>query len=258
MKKITLSITALLAFFYFNACTNSDIELQEDAQAVEKIITGIAQSIEYGKDGYTAQMKTRSNEVYYALISITNLGRENYTVMEIGDQVTLEGIVQSVGDQEHLKVSNIINIEKATPSLLISETSFDGITSGDEISKYTTSLEKEILKTGEGDFDIYRIKSSEGSYAYLMPDPRNEALVGNIIIDSPKAKTKDGFHVGSTLGDLTKKYPDLKIHGSEIEGRTHATIGNLAYRLDSNNWAYEIDKSKIPLNTKILNITINR
>ena len=258
MKKITLSITIFLAFFLFSACTNQDIELNESPLPSVKTIEGIATAIQYGKDGYTATLQTKSNDTYQALISISNMGRENYATMEVNDKASLEGTIQTIGTEEHMKVSKIINIEKSTSALLISETSFEGISPSDEISKHEPSLEKEVLKTGEGNFDIYRIKNKEGSLAYLMPDPRDEALVGNIIIDSPKAKTKDGFQVGSTLADLTKKYPNLEIHGSEIEGRTYANIGNLSYRLDAANWSYEIDKSKISPNSKILEIIINR
>ena len=131
MKKITLSITLLLAIFFFTACTNQDIELNESPLVSITTIEGIATAIVFGKDGYTATIQTKSNDTYQALVSISNMGRENYATMEINDKASFEGTVQTIGTEEHIKVSKIIDIEKATPMLLISETSFEGISPGD-------------------------------------------------------------------------------------------------------------------------------
>lgn len=61
--------------------------------AVKKAkITGIIQSVEKGKDGYTAKIKTTEEVIYFAIISIPNLGStEKFREFKIGEKVTLFG-----------------------------------------------------------------------------------------------------------------------------------------------------------------------
>jgi len=55
-----------------------------------------------------------------------------------------------------------------------------------------------------------------------------------------------------------KKYPKAKVHGSEIEGRTYANFGQLSFRLNTSYFSYEVDETKIPKSTEIVEIIINR
>ena len=127
------------------------------------------------------------------------------------------------------------------------------------IADHKDYTQKTKLKTGEGTFDVYEIKDFENNPAgYFVPDPKDKLLVGDITVQTPKAKTIKGIKIGDTYQDLLKLFPDISVHGSEIEGRTHATANNLSYRLDVANFTNRIDKTKIPPTTKIMEITINR
>jgi len=137
--------------------------------------------------------------------------------------------------------------------------SFRGIAPGDKMAVHEANLVKSELVTGEGDFTVYLIMDEpEGKIGYLMPDPDDETKVGDITITSSIPTTTEGMKVGMTLGDLFNRYRNLEIHGSEIGGRTTAYKGQLSFRIDANNYEYEIDPEKIPLNAKITEISINR
>ena len=85
------------------------------------------------------------------------------------------------------------------------------------------------MKTGEGSFDVYEIKDFENNPAgYFMADPKNKLLVGDITVQSPKASTEKGIKIGDTFKDLLKAFPNIEVHGSEVEGRTYATANNLS------------------------------
>lgn len=141
--------------------------------------------------------------------------------------------------------------------LLITSKSFMGIQPGDNIIDHQAYLKKDLLQTGEGDFEIFQINDPKGtSVGYLHPDPNDEELVGMIVVTSPEARTEDGLSVGMTLGDLRSKLTDYEIHGSEIEGYTAAYHGQFSYQLDSRNWEYDLDASTIADDVKILEITL--
>lgn len=141
--------------------------------------------------------------------------------------------------------------------LLITSKSFMGIKPGDNITDHEAHLKKDLLQTGEGDFEIYQILDQKSApVGYLHPDPNDEQLVGMIVVTSPEAKTEDGLSIGMTLGDLREKLTDYEIHGSEIEGYTAAYHGPFSYQLDSYNWEYDLDASKIADDVKIIEITL--
>ena len=120
-------------------------------------------------------------------------------------------------------------------------------------------LEKKEMRNGEGTFEIYEIKDFGNNPAgYFVSDFNDEGRVSDITVTTPKAATTEGIKVGSTFEELRKVFPNIEVHGSEIEGRTYAKANNLSYRLDVVNFSYEMDISKIPANTKITEIIINR
>jgi hypothetical protein len=192
--------------------------------------------------------------------SIVNVGGpENYKSCEVGDNVTFKGIPSVLGDVKQLMVKEIISIATNRTQMLISPISFRGIQIGDSIAKHGDYIKKTKLKTGEGSFDVYQIKDFENNPAgYFLPDPNNKLLVGDITVEAPKAETAKGIKVGDTFQDLLKAFPDITVHGSEIEGRTYANANNLSYRLDMPNFKNDVDKAKIPATTKITEIMINR
>lgn len=75
-------------------------------------ISGKVESIELGKDGYTAKIKSDKNEIYYATISIVNLGGpENYKKLKEGDEVFLKGDIWKTDTEKHIKVKEIVSVK---------------------------------------------------------------------------------------------------------------------------------------------------
>lgn len=75
-------------------------------------VSGKVDSIESGKDGYTAKISTDAKEVYFAIISIVNLGGpQNYKQLKIGEVVTLKGEIWKTDDENHIKVSEILSVK---------------------------------------------------------------------------------------------------------------------------------------------------
>jgi hypothetical protein len=270
MTKIitTLSLLLVMSLIFScsnnkNANSNTDATTQNDAikaKSVESVsLNGTVKAVTFGKDGYTAEVQTDSEGIYMALVSIINVGGiEKYKPCDVGDKVSFKGIPPVLGEAKQLQVKEIISITPNRTQLLISPISFRGIQIGDLIANHGDYIKKTKMKTGEGSFEVYEIKDFENNPAgYFLPDP-NKLLVGDITVSSPKAQTAKGIKIGDAFQDLQKAFPDIAVHGSEIESRTTATAHNISYRLDIANNKYDIDKAKIPATTKITEITINR
>jgi hypothetical protein len=264
MKNIlrtALLFSSLNLFFSCSESQNANPSAAVTPPSAElKTINGTVRAISFGKDGYTAEVQTDADGLFAALVSIANVGgKENYKSCAVGDKVTFKGTPSVLDGANLLMVKEIINISTTQTQMLIGQNSFRGIQLGDMISKHSEYIQKTKLKTGEGTFDAYEIKDFDNNPAgYILPDPKNKDLVGDITVTSPKAQTAEGIKIGSTFQELQKVFPGIEVHGSEIEGRTHARVGNLSYRLDVANFSYEIDKSKIPGATKITEIIIYR
>lgn len=270
-KAIHFLTPSLKALFLFSAmslvfsCSNNNgntnaAEITEVAPAAPTTITGTVKAVNFGKDGYTADVLTDAAGTYSALVSIVNLGgRESYKTCDVGDKVSFKGEASILGDAQQLKVTEIISVEPSRTQMVIGPDSFRGIKVGDKIATHTDYIQKKQLKTGEGSFEVYEIKDFENNPAgYFLPDPNGADRVGDIVVQTPKAQTAEGIMVGSTYQDLLKVFPTIKVHGSEVEGRTNATNGTLSYRLDVPNFNYEVDKAKVPVTAKIVEITVNR
>jgi hypothetical protein len=75
-------------------------------------ISGKVISIENGKDGYTAKINTDKNEVYFATISIVNLGGpEKFKRFKEGDEVSLKGEIWKTDTEKHIKVKEIVSVK---------------------------------------------------------------------------------------------------------------------------------------------------
>jgi hypothetical protein len=223
-------------------------------------INGMVTAITLGKDGYSADVQTEKDGIYAAMVSMVNLGGpDKFQSAKVGDKVSFKGIPSTLGTTKTLKVQEIISITNTQTVLAISSDGFGGIKVGDAIAKHKDVLKKTKMKTGEGSFDVYQITDIENSPAgYLLPDPNNKLLVGDIVIETGKAQTAEGISVGDTFQALLKAFPNIVVHGSEIESRTTATANNITYHLNVANNQYNLDKAKIPATAKILDITINR
>jgi hypothetical protein len=75
-------------------------------------VSGKVESIESGKDGYTAKITTDKNEVYFATISIVNVGGpQNYKQLKEGEEVTLKGEIWKTDTEKHIKVKEIVLVK---------------------------------------------------------------------------------------------------------------------------------------------------
>ena len=69
-------------------------------------VTGTAEQIERGKDGYTAIVVSNDNKRYHAVISRVNM-QEDYKEIKIGDKATFMGDTTHVGTDVYMKVRKI-------------------------------------------------------------------------------------------------------------------------------------------------------
>lgn len=260
VKLSLLFLVLTLAFSCSEQKSNSQNAPVATPNAAPITINGVVLNVAFGKDGYTAELQTDAEGIYAALVSIVNVGgREKYKSCEVGDKATFKGIPSVMGDTKQLKVTEIISITPTQTQLLIGPNSFRGIHVGDLISKHQEYVQKTKMRTAEGVLEVYEIKDFDNNPAgYFLPDPKEKLLVGDITVTSPKAQTIKGIKIGDTFQDLQKAFPDIAVHGSEIEGRTYATAHHLSYRLDVANFSYEVDRAKIPATAKITEITISR
>jgi hypothetical protein len=75
-------------------------------------VSGKVESIENGKDGYTAKINTDKNEVYFATVSIVNVGGpQNYKRFKEGDVVSLQGEIWKAENENHIKVTKIVSVK---------------------------------------------------------------------------------------------------------------------------------------------------
>ncbi|MFV7236887.1 OB-fold nucleic acid binding domain-containing protein [Flavobacterium sp. ZB4R12] len=85
------------------------LELKKKNIAEAKI-TGIVQSVEKGKDGYTAKIKTTDGTIYFAVISIPNLGSaDKYHEFKMGENITLFGEIWKMRDDNRITVRKILD-----------------------------------------------------------------------------------------------------------------------------------------------------
>ncbi len=146
---------------------------------------------------------------------------------------------------------------KKETDLIIYQKSFMGLSPDTKIIDYKGTLEKGLLQTGDGDFDILNMKDDKGNVvAYFLPFGEKEDKVGSITVTTELAKTEDGIKIGDTFGTLLEKYPNLQVFGSEIEGYTQAVVGNLGYRLDEQHYNYELKVSEVKKETEIIEIIV--
>lgn len=111
----TLFVCCLLS--QIMACTdNIDSNTPMDKSATEPTTTstttinGIVYDLQSGKDGYTATISTADTTIYYAVVSIPNVGGlENYTKLELGSAVTLSGELLKNGSENNFIVRTIDN-----------------------------------------------------------------------------------------------------------------------------------------------------
>ena len=106
MKKTYFLLLALL--IGISACEKDNIE----PTSMTNVISGEVMSIELEEEGYTAKIKSQNEELYFALVSISNLGSdEAFKDLEIGKKVTLKGVNLRFGGNHEFTVKKIISTD---------------------------------------------------------------------------------------------------------------------------------------------------
>lgn len=73
-----------------------------------KIVEGIVQEIQNGKDGYTAKMITANKEIYFFTVSHSNLkDHSQYRTVKAGDKLKASGELFKIDGNNHLTVREI-------------------------------------------------------------------------------------------------------------------------------------------------------
>lgn len=144
----------------------------------------------------------------------------------------------------------------AEDEFMIGEGSVLGLRPGQPIADVANTT-KDILRTGEGDFTIYRLADAAGKpLGYLAPHPERTGEISTIHITDPTFVTPRGISVGDTFGELRAAYGAVTPHGSEIEGRTGVTVGRTHFVLDARHWDYNLAPGTIGPATRITEIVV--
>ncbi|MEL7163674.1 MAG: hypothetical protein AAFN92_23145, partial [Bacteroidota bacterium] len=135
----------------------------------------------------------------------------------------------------------IYDVDEDDP-YLISNGGFLGMRPGNPLADFAGGLRQGTLRTGEGEFSVYYIDGAEGEeLGYLMADPRDPAMIGDITVTAKEVVTEAGIRVGVNFAELQNRlgHP-LEVHGSEVESRTYAIRDGLAYQLGDPHDTYEL------------------
>ena len=84
--------------------------LESSKEESKGYIKGKVESIQNGKDGYTAKIKTIEDDIYFVTISVPNLGRENahqFRSVSIGETIEVKGEMWMMEDEKHITVRAI-------------------------------------------------------------------------------------------------------------------------------------------------------
>lgn len=96
-----LAVVMILTFVVSCACMKD-----------KNTVSGKVVTVAFGKDGYTAKINTDKNEVYFALISIVNVGGpQNYKQLKEGEEVSLKGEIWKTETENHIKVKEIVLVK---------------------------------------------------------------------------------------------------------------------------------------------------
>ncbi len=161
-------------------------------------------------------------------------------------------------DAANVDEESIYEVDEEDRYKIFNGTFFD-YAPGQPIAIARERLREGKLETGEGTFEVYYIDGRDREeLGYLMPDPNDETKVGDITITSENAITEQGARVGWTYGELTQRLGPLEVHGSEIEGQTHATQGRLKYLLDEQHYGYDLGEERVADGAKVVAVVIGR
>lgn len=120
IKVLSLLSVITLSFACANKNDNAGVTNSTTASATNEAtaqsitIKGTVLAVNYGKDGYSAEVKTENEGSFVALVSIVNLGGPGkYQQFGVGDLVTLKGVSSVLNYVNQLQVEEIISVVSA-------------------------------------------------------------------------------------------------------------------------------------------------
>lgn len=123
--------------------------------------------------------------------------------------------------------------------------------------KLKGGLTMEKIKTGEGEFETYLFKAANLETIRIYPIVKDsKKRVHMVEYAGSLCKTEEGATVSMTLGDLRKIYPELTVHGSEVEGRTIATANGWNFLLGTQVFTYGVDIDKMNQDIRVTAIVL--
>ena len=166
--------------------------------------------------------------------------------------------VPPAADAANVDEESIYEVDDEDPYKIFNGTFLD-MAPGQALEVHSKRLNKGVLKTADGELEAYFIEGPRGEeLGYVMPDPNDPSLLGDLHITSPGVVTERGVRVGNSYGELVERLGKLEVHGSELESRTYATDGKLHYRLDEPHNTYEVAADEVSPNAKVLAIVVRR
>ena len=108
LKNTLLILIAFFVVVVLTSCRSNKTTTQ--AKPVQEalnsgFISGKVNEIKPGKDGYTAQITTTGNLIYYATISRVNLKNAGqYKTVAVGDSITVKGDIWQMEKENHITV----------------------------------------------------------------------------------------------------------------------------------------------------------
>jgi len=136
--------------------------------------------------------------------------------------------------------------EDKGPQCVLSKDNLLGIRIGDTLEvigkRSKPALIPDKVKNGEGEFQTYLFTATNKEKVRIYPiEKGGKQIVHLLEYSGAGCQTEKGVGVSSTLAALRQAYPDLTVHGSEIEGRTTATGGGWRFLMGDQHFTVDVD-----------------
>jgi len=138
----------------------------------------------------------------------------------------------------------------------IVDNSFMGIRPDDLIADHKDKLQSGKIKDGEQVREVLVIEMTGQELGYAVPNKEDKRKIGNITFQSPEVKTDRGIGVGFNLLQALEAYPNLEVKIAKKTKKVYAKEGEIAFLLDYSTQVESVDISKIPKDTKIVEIKL--
>lgn len=213
--KVQITTLLLIIAFIVSGCKENNANIEsESTPIIEKTTDSVSSQMELvEKENVLKNQNSQKEEVEYEDDEEFLENLQRFAYLDFDKQQVLDRLQLNLSEEN-----------RSLKSLLSSE-----LREGDV-------LINDILETGDGTFDIYRLVSNGIDIArfYYESD-----YIGTIEIIHYSGTPDDMISPGHTFGDLRKTYDNPVAYGSEIEGRVFVQTGGVGFRMDAGWGIYE-------------------